>query len=80
MGYEIQPTPNTWLVSFLAAFRDLASNDLTELPTGIFDSQALLMRLYVLSLAMETSFVSSLLEPDIFFFFVIVRLGLARCS
>ena len=62
----------------LLSFRGLNGNGLTELPAGIFDSLALLTRLYVLWLVAESSFVSSLLEPDIFFFFA--RLCSARCS
>ena len=65
MGDEIEPTPNTWSISFLVAFRNIFSNDLTELPADIFDSLTLLTTLYVLSLVAKTVFASSLLEPDI---------------
>ena len=78
MGHEIEPALNTCRISLLVAFRDLQSNDLTELPPGIFDSLASLTFLYVVSLVAETSFVSSLLRPDVFSSFV--HLGLARCS
>ena len=78
MRHEIEPIPKICLVSLLVAFRDLAPNDLTELPPGIFDSLASLTFLYVLSLVAETSFVSSLHQPDIFFF--CVRLSPARRS
>ena len=47
----------------LVVFRDLGSNGLRELPTGIFDSLTLLIILYVLSLVAETSFVPSLPPP-----------------
>ena len=56
MRHEIEPTLNIYSISSLVAFRDLSFNDLTELPPGIFDSLALLTRLYVLSLVAETSF------------------------
>ena len=76
---RLSQSPNTRSISFLVAFRDLDFNDLAELPPGIFDSLTSLKDLYVLSLVAETSFVFSLLEPDVFFFFF-VRLGPARCS
>ena len=65
-------------ISFLVAFRFLGSNELTELPPGIFDPLASLTFLYALSRVAEAPFASSILEPDIFFFFV--RLSPARCS
>ena len=77
MRHEIEPTLNTRSISFLVAFRDLRSNGLTELPPGIFDSLASLTRLYVLSLIMETCFVSCLLQPDLFFF---LHPDPARCN
>ena len=49
----------------LLSFRYLNDNDLTELPTGVFDSLASLSLLYVLWLVVERFVVSSLLEPDI---------------
>ena len=52
-------------ISFLVVFRDLGSNDLKELPAGVFDSLASLFFLYVLWLVVEAFVVSSLLEPDI---------------
>ena len=78
MRHEIELTLNTWSISFLVAFRGLDFNDLTELPPGIFDSLASLLFLYVLSLVAETSFVSCLLQPDIFFLFG--HRDPARCS
>ena len=78
MRHAIESTLNTWPISFLVAFRGLRETDLTELPPGIFDSLTSLTFLYVLWLVAETSFVSSLLEPDSFFFFS--RLSPARCS
>ena len=63
MGHEIEPTPTIYLffsISSLVAFRDIDSNELTELPPGIFDSLALLTELYVLSLVAKTSFARSL--------------------
>ena len=68
MGYEIEPSLNIRWISLLVAFRILFGNDLTELPLGIFDSLASLTLLYVLSLIVEISFVSCLLQPDSFFF------------
>ena len=56
------------MILFLAVFRILRENKLLELPPGIFGSLASLEGLYVLLLIVETSFVSFLLEPDIFFF------------
>ena len=69
-------------ISFLVAFRDLGNNGLTELPAGIFDSLTDLEILYVLWLVVETSFVSSLLEPDIssFFSFALAQRHRARQS
>ena len=49
MKHEIEPTLNTWSISFLVGFRGLNFNDLTDLPPGIFDSLASLNSLYVLS-------------------------------
>ena len=48
MGREIEPTLTIWSISSLVAFRDLGSNDLTELLPGIFDSLPLLTVLYVI--------------------------------
>ena len=59
--------PEYLSISFLAAFRDLRLNDLTELPAGIFDSLASLTFLYVFLLAVETSFVLYPLQPNSFF-------------
>ena len=71
--------PEYLSISFLVAFRNFFQNELTSLPAGIFDSLASLTLLYVLWLVAETSFVSFLLEPDIFFFFI-ARFNPARCS
>ena len=68
MRHEIEPTSKILSISFLVDFRDLDDNDLTGLPPGIFDSLASLIILYVPFLVAETSFVSCLLQPDIFFF------------
>ena len=56
MGHEIEPILITLSISSLAVFRDLGSNDLIELPLGIFDSLTLLTQLYVTPLVAETSF------------------------
>ena len=81
MRHEIEPTLNILSISFLVAFRALNGNGLTELPSGTFNSLALLPYLYVLSLVEETSFVFCLpLELDILFFFFFARLSPARCS
>ena len=64
---------------FFVIFRGLGDNRLTELLPGFFDSLDLLTSLYVLWLVTETSFVSCLFQPDIFFF-SFVHLGPARCS
>ena len=68
MGHEIKSALNICSISFLVGFRILLDNNLSELPAGIFDSQASLTSLYVLLLVAEASFVSWLLQPDSFFF------------
>ena len=54
IGHKIEPTLSIWSISFLVAFRDLSTNELTGLPPGIFDSLASLTVLYVVSLVAET--------------------------
>ena len=84
MGREIEPTLTIWSTWSLVPFRDIGFNDLTELPPGIFDSLALLEELYVLSLVVETSFVSCLPCPAWYFglapLFTLAQQDIARWS
>ena len=68
MKHEIESTLGISSISFLVAFRELDNNDLTGLSADVFDSLASLSELYVLSLVVETSFVSCLVQLDTFFF------------
>ena len=63
MSHEIEPTLNTWSVSFLVAFRDLGGNDLTELPPGAFDSLVAIGALCAKPLFFQFIFLSLFLFP-----------------